>query len=361
MKFGNIFNFGKKVEKTSLELKGGHRSTNIQANNVSINGLSYEDAKNIALDVFKSNFIEMSQNAAEIANLRAEKLVNNFLSQLKEKDPYLIAKVEDPDMQYTIYTAQKEYARSGDLEQEEILVNILLERIQTDSLSLRKIALNEALEVLPKVTNQQLDIMTLIFLLQDTQRNGITNNGIMENYLKSSFLPFMKSLTVDKYCYKHLQFTGCCSSVGLAEDQISKVFIDRYPSIFNKGFELESFKALIPDDSAIGKMLVKCLNNSKLYQFKFMTKEQLAEETKKMYSDEYLITQLQTLFDASKMNINEANGHLINLLPEMKDLIYTWENSYMCAMDVTTVGTTLAIMNLKRKANSNLDLSVWIK
>lgn len=61
------------------------------------------------------------------------------------------------------------------------------------------------------------------------------------------------------------------------------------------------------------------------------------------------------------MNVEEANKFLEDLLPEMKNFIETWKESYMCAMNPTSVGTALAHINLRRKAGIKLELGVWIK
>ncbi len=192
--------FGKK----NLKQEGGKDSTNLQGQNVVINnGINYSDAKEIALDVFKSNFLELSQTAAFVAKQRAEELVDEFLKKVVEKDPTKIDKIQDPDIQYAIFTAQKEYARSGEKDLEEMLVNILLERIDENSQSLKKIVLNESLEILPKLTNSQLDILTIVFLTHETHNHNVINKQTFKNYLETYFLPFINELSLNNATYKH--------------------------------------------------------------------------------------------------------------------------------------------------------------
>ena len=63
--------------------KSGDSSLNIQAEQITITkGLSYEEAKSIALDVFKSNFYQLSGIAKDIAQKRAEEITNTFLDEL---------------------------------------------------------------------------------------------------------------------------------------------------------------------------------------------------------------------------------------------------------------------------------------
>ena len=110
--------------------ESGDNSTNLQGKTIIINqGLSYADAKEIALDVFKSNFLELSAKAAETAKRRAEELVDNFLNELKQRAPESLNKMEDPGMQYAIFTAQKEYAKTGDKDLSKLLVDILVDSV----------------------------------------------------------------------------------------------------------------------------------------------------------------------------------------------------------------------------------------
>ena len=68
--------------------EGGDGSSNIQAENVNVyNGITYKDAKEIALDVFNSNFIRLKSEAAQIAAERAEEITEKIVKELNEKSP----------------------------------------------------------------------------------------------------------------------------------------------------------------------------------------------------------------------------------------------------------------------------------
>lgn len=64
--------------------EGGHSSTNIQAHGDITIGLGYSDVKEIAMDVFKTNFMELKNIATLVAYERAESLLDSTLrEQLK--------------------------------------------------------------------------------------------------------------------------------------------------------------------------------------------------------------------------------------------------------------------------------------
>lgn len=350
--------FGKNKKNNQ---EGGDNSTNLQGKNVVINnGLSYNDAKEIALDVFRTNFLQLSQNAANTAKERAEELVEIFLNKLQENDPSKLERIEDPDMQYALFTAQKEYARSGEKEMEDMLVNILLERIEENTQSLKKIVLNESLEVIPKLTNSQLDILTIVFLVHETQNHSVTDKEKLKTYLNQYFVPFLKNLTKDKAPYQHLQFTGCCSTIGLAEDSLSKLLSDHYEGVFSRGFEKSVFDNIINGDESYNSLLIKCINDPNLYQLSVNNENALKNILTQMGKNLSKFEQLKSLFEYTLSPI-QADNLIIELVPEMKNLIEVWRESYMCVMLPTSVGIMLAYINLKRKAGIKLDIGIWIK
>lgn len=109
--------------------EAGDYSTNLQGKSIVIHqGISYADAKEIALDVYKANFLQLAQDAASLAINRAEQLTDDFLARLKERAPETIGSMRDPAMQMAIFTAQREYAKSGDMDLEDLLIDILVER-----------------------------------------------------------------------------------------------------------------------------------------------------------------------------------------------------------------------------------------
>lgn len=351
------------INDKNLKQEGGEKSTNLQGQNVNVyNGISYSDARDIALDVFKSNFLELSQNAATLAKERAEHLVDEFLKKMEQTKAEKIDRIQDPDMQYALFSAQKEYARSGEKDMEDMLVSILMERIEENTQSLKKIVLNEALEIVPKLTDQQLDILTIIFLIQDTRNHNVNNKESLKNYIETYFVPFTKNLTKEKSCYKHLEYSGCCGTIGIAQDNLSQFFLNNYKGVFSKGFTEDDFNAITKGNKKLNSLLMPCINDSSLFQLNALTEEVLRTAVvEKLNESEQLFNQLKGLFNRSTMNVSEANDYLISIVPSMEEFIDTWKNSYMCAMNPTSVGTALAYINLKRKAGIELDLGIWIK
>ena len=161
-------------------------STAIQAGgNITIlnNGLTYDEVKTVALDVFKANFYELAGDAKEIAKTRAEEITEEFLSKLQKENPTGFKKSGDPDFQYALYTVQKEYARNGDKELGDLLVDLLVDRSKQEQRDILQIVLNESLSTAPKLTENQLAVLAMIFLFKHTQHLGVGNHQMFAEYL----------------------------------------------------------------------------------------------------------------------------------------------------------------------------------
>lgn len=194
----------------------GRNSTNIQvAGNLTI-GVSIENAKQIALNVFKDNFLELSEKAASTALTRAEEIVNEFILTLYEENQLVIDKLQEPAIQYSLFNVQREYAKTGDIGLKEQELKLLIERIGSEERSLKQIVLDEAIETLPKLSQEQLNFICYIFIVDnlttkllqkeyDGQEKIDTNDFL--NKL-SKFCDF-SSKNLRQHMIGHLQYLGC--------------------------------------------------------------------------------------------------------------------------------------------------------
>ncbi len=341
--------------------EGGENSTNLQGKSIVINqGISYRDAKDIANDVFKSNFLKLSEKAGETAMQRAEELVDNFLDEVKGRNPKAIETMDDPGMQYALFTAQKEYARTGDKDLSDMLVDILVDRASQEERNLKQIVLDESLNVVPKLTSSQMDTLTIIFIIGYSKNSEISNRESFKRYLASYIEPFTSTLSKEDSLYQHLEFTGC-GSISSRFIKIQESFSLAYKGLFCKGFTIEQFETSIPNHEKFKILIIPCLNDSKKYQLPALDEEGLEEISKRLGPTTEEINKLKLLLNNYQLNdkelidiINQQGDFMINLFD-------VWDNSSLKNMTLTSVGIAIAIANLRRKTELFMDLGIWIK
>lgn len=343
--------------------EAGDSSTNLQGQSIVINqGISYSDAKEIALDVYKLNFLQLSQDAADLATARAEELTDDFLKKLREESEESVSQMNEPGMQAALYEAQKQYAKTGDKDLEGILVDILVERASTPDRNIHQIVLDEALEVASKLTPEQMDSLTINFLISQTQKYNLINIESLIGYINDEIIPFTKELSESTSCYEHLVYTGCISLMHTSYIKpISDLFRDRYPALFSKGFDQEKFKSDIGEISEFSTLLIPCFHFENQFQFKAMNIEILRGMLQDRNISEEETNKFIALFNSTLMSSSEVKEFLLCKVDKLAGFFDLWGNSTLSKFTLTTVGIAIAQANFRRRTGLKLDLGIWVK
>lgn len=192
--------------------EAGDGSTNYQAETITVvQGISYRDARDIALDVYQQNFIKLSEYAAQVALGRAEEFIDDFLGKIQSKNPALLEQMSQPSIQNSLYCAQKQYAVTGDKELKGLLLDLVVQRCEQEDRSIHQIVLDEAIELAPKLTVEQMDALTLNFIVYKTVFYDVRSHETLLEHIRHQILPFTESLKLDTSCYEHLTYLGAAT------------------------------------------------------------------------------------------------------------------------------------------------------
>lgn len=337
-------------------------STAIQAGgnvNITKTGLTYAEVRDVALDVFRANFYELAGVAKETAKARAEEITEGFLSKLQKEHPAGLEKSHDPDFQYALFTVQKEYARNGDKDLGDLLVDLLVDRSKQEQRDILQIVLNESLSTAPKLTESQLAVLAVIFLFKYTQNFGIGNHQMLAEDLDKHVAPFVSKIVKNMACYQHLEFSGC-GAIGLGARSLESILGVTYQGQFLKGFDE---KEVTDRGVSIGldqRFFMPCLNDPSKVQVRANSKELLdkAFEVHAITPEDR--AKISALFDVGKMNDAEIKEKCIEIRPYMAGLFDTWSESAMKNFTLTSVGIAIGHANIKRLVGEFANLSIWI-
>lgn len=351
-----------KNKKINQNQKSGSNSNNLQVEKLVVNnGISYSEAKEIAIDVFKSNFLELSKQASQTALLRAEEITDNFLNSLKNKNLETIDAIKDPGFQYALFESQKQYAKTGDKNIADVLVDILVDRVENYKRDIKQIVLEESIGVVSKLTSSQLDILTLIFILRYSINNSLANFEKLKQYLDTHIKPFVENLSKVETNYQHLEFAGC-GNIQFSSASLEEIFKHNYSGLFCQGFLKEDFENNIGDFNKYGKITIKCLHDSSKLQINAINEDVLISISNKENFDEEIIKKLKSFFSNNLMSNAKVKEEIIKIGGnEIENLFDIWENSSMKSVTLTTVGISIAQANFRRRTGISLDLSIWIK
>lgn len=322
--------------------------------------ISIDDVKEAAVAVFESNYLILSQKAAKIASERAKELVEKFLVELEKRNPESLQNMENPAEQAALFTAQKEYAKSGDKDLAEVLVDILVDRISISERTLKQIVLDESLNVISKLTNDQLDTLTIVFMLKYSFSEVILDLETLEEYLEKYLRPFIDSLSTEDSLYQHLEYCGCSNHQDKTT-RIETIFDTNYGGLFSEGFALEDFDMHVTSEPKYKEYLKKCLHNNNRWQLDFINVAKIEKQLQLEKTPYPIMYKMTSYFHATKMSALNISNYLINKGEYMRRLFEIWNNSNMESLALTSVGIALAQANFRRKTGVTIELERWIK
>lgn len=353
-------------DKDNQSQKSGNNSNNLQAGgNITI-GASYTEIKQIAQDVFNMNFLILRGEAKSIAENRAREIVDDFLTKYHDKiastfnETDMLDAVKDPDFQYALFATQRDYARSGKKNLKEMLVDILIQRAECKDNELRKIVLNEAIEIAPKVTQNQLNIITLSFLLLHSINHEVNNIESFNNYFKAQILPFCDKLTGHNSDYQHISYARCGTTSAFGTTLYDSVR-RQYCGVLNTGFDKTVIAPLNLSTEQKSKAIITCLRNPSKLQVNAINSERLEMLVHEINLSTDQHNSLKSLLENNVINEESFNSELLSISPNLGILIDAWKKTPLQSLQLTSVGIALAQANIKKTISKELDLSIWIK
>lgn len=326
--------------------------------NIHQTGLSYSEVKEVALDVFRANFYELRGEANETARARAEEITEAFLTKFQQEHPLGLQKANDPDFQYSLFTVQKEYAKNGDKDLGELLVNLLIDRSKQDSRNLIQIVLGESIEVISKLTEQQIAVLSVVFFFKYARADVITHEGfgiVLDKFIA----PLLGSLTTNASSFQHLEYAGC-GTIGLSSISLENCLARTYRGLFVYGFEESEIERNGISIGVDPELFCTSLNDAERLQVRVINEEALEGlmEARQLSTNDRV--QIRSLANLGRMNETVIKDKCQEIRPYMAGLFGMWSSSSMANLTLTSVGIAIAHANIKRLAGEFADLAIWV-
>jgi hypothetical protein len=340
--------------------RAGDHSRNLQAQTINITGISVSEARQIALDVFKANALELAGTARDLFEARGREFIDRYLEGLLQRKPDALTSFGDPDMLHVLFTAQRDYAKRGDQELSDLLVDLLIDRAQQHALSLRQLVLNESLFVAPKLTSDQFDILSLAFIFRHSMNAGIGTLEEFDEYFRSAVIPFAGHLPDHSAPYQHLQYAGCAM---LVPDRIGLLgaLYEHYPHLFCNGFTHDEAAAFVRAALPQGGFLIPCLRDSSRLQVCEIRLEDIQQRADQLKASPSVLIALINLHKSHMMPQSEIEQYLSERFPTAPELLRVCKVTEIERLSLTSVGIAIAHANIRRKIGQEVDLGIWIK
>ncbi len=339
--------------------RSGDHSTNIQSGQLTVNvGISYAEARQISLDVMKSELAPLTQVAFNTAVSRIEEYGDKLLSKIQERNPAAVQSFTDPAIQFALKDAQKEYAKTGDNDLAEVTIDLLIDRMQCEKRDRVSLVLDDALGKATKLTSGDLDALSVAFLFKDSKRVDLNNHTKL-----LAFLDFVKQFSVNastsNASFQYIESLGCASLMQFSGISLCEVLRKSYPGLFAKGFSQEEIPDSFPQ-AIRQKIIIPCLSNPNLFQINALDDSRVEQLIQSGDLPEDIKPQMLDYLNNRCMNDEELKDKVLALNSEFLQIFDYWNNTIIKQLRLTSTGIMLAHANIRRRTNEKYDLSIWI-
>lgn len=315
------------------------------------------------LNALATQFPAQLAAAHQIVTERLSDFEARFLEKFQDQLAANSAAFADPDFQYVVRSCQHAYARSGDSEIRDTLIDLIARRSKEQTRTRLSLTLNEAVETAVKLTKNEFAELSLCYLLRYT-RQEIGNMDQFAAYFQANITPLLTDISSEKASYQYLEAQSC-GNIGLISLEVISMFRENYGGIFSKGFDKETLQNYLPGEKKNvfdqATLLIPCLNDKDKFQFGVINKKEFLEHGDKLQLSEPEMENVWKMFDGTIWNGEEFLVNVEKRIPEIRSLAKIWSDSSLKTFTLTTVGLAIGHSNLVRISKLDADLAMWVK
>ena len=143
-------------------------------------GVQISDVVPIVHGLVKAEMEVYQQIAETKVRSRFDDFTKSLESQIEAKVADKVDKFSEPGMQYAAKEATLGYIKSGETEQKDSLIDLLIERITTEERSSEQLLIDEAIQILPKLSSTCVALLTLMTYskLKFIGKKSVLDSGI---------------------------------------------------------------------------------------------------------------------------------------------------------------------------------------
>lgn len=330
--------------------QSGDNSINVHAGgDVSIcTGISYDDVKAIARDVFRSEYEKLTVQARETARDQVEGCFDRWLPCLPEEK---FQRFKEPKVQFALHDIFSSYlASDADEDMEKILLNALKDCLDDESTQ-KNAVIRRAVQILPMLTKKHIDYLSFIYCFININYRDIGRHRIVEDlkYVTSSL--YSKEFLQDDFI-DILNYSGCLYyRSGLKKYlDFEQYIIIQNPHIFTYHITKKDISSIFGNDlpKAIDLFTPESQHTGQLV-LKKMTQPHLTAELKIRGLERYDIEFFKFLSTACPRE--QVHTFLQEISPDLLQFVNAWNDSdqeYSWQV-FTAIGIAIAIFNCKAK------------
>lgn len=332
---------------TEQHIRSGAHSTNVQSEVAHFHsGVSPVEALEMMEEVSRRNLERYAERVQYVIDERVAVILPKIVDELNARGT--LESVADPGMQYATLNVQRDYARTGDDDLGETLVQLLADRSQSESRSRLQVVLDESLQVVARLTQQQMDALSLVLLVRRPRPTVlIVDHPTFREHLERQILPWFP-VAADELDIYHLSYTGC-ASIAAGGCTMASAFWQVWPGLWQKGLEEDRIPEGLRGHLGDSSLFHPSLHDPTKPQVNATNKPvaRLLAGQRGVDGDEFA-----NLLDAAHLSESEINDFTGGLLPGWVECIAEWDGSQLKHLELTPVGIAIGHANARRRLGS---------
>ena len=159
-----MLNRGDELQISNISDNSIVNQANGNINNISnnYNGLQIKDVVPLVQALVKPELEACKLQAENTVLQRFKEFTTCLESELDKKVSDKINRFAEPAMQFAVREATVGYLKSGDSEEGEALIDLLIERVNEKERTSKQLLIDEAIKTLPKLSRENIAVLTLI-------------------------------------------------------------------------------------------------------------------------------------------------------------------------------------------------------
>lgn len=217
------------VRRNSLFALGNINSNITQIN---IDGLSKEEVQQLCLKLIDEQMVRLRADAAEVFKSQVNEFVELFYQRLAEiaRSHEVLNKLKTPAIQFALDESLLIYAKHPSLEEKELQVELLIDKIKTDDNTTKGIIIDAARIELCNLTNAQISM--LAFLVICNLEHESKDKDVLFAFFQNIGVLLNDIFSMERVDYAYLQNTNCLHRISFVKnaDFIEKNLFNLYIS-----------------------------------------------------------------------------------------------------------------------------------
>ena len=265
---------------------------------------------------------------------------------------------DEPAVQASMVEAGRISGIKADESLRKLLAKLVVRRVSDEIVTqeLPPIVYAEAIKVVEQLTDNQLKIITLLFILRYTKNEGIVTPGLLMSYITTMIRPF---LDFEKRVqdFQHIEYSGAAlQSIG--SWNLYGTLAASYPEAFPRMFEEESVKAMGLTVSQAKKVFTFDEHDNK-----YILVSKGADLEAKMKSARLNEERKTTIrsYESYTPTGTDVKAWLEKMDGDAAKLMKAFDQSELDHYRLTSVGFALGITYWEQVVGAKVNHAIWVK